>query len=612
MWRHKPVEARKYCQWGTAATVKIPWGEMTCNQNQTIVEALMFRPIFSLIGGKNRKQIFLLLPVMLLGSLLEMAGVGLLVSVCALLMDGSRLQTHPAVLWVCGRLGMQPGQEFIAFVLFALVALYVIKLLYLAWENYIVARFVRISRSEVAARLFRRIIRAPYPFFIRYGTAEIQNLLGRDMDQLGQGLNACMQLLLEGLVALGMVIFLILVEPVMTCFAAVGIAILMLLTRLVLNRIIQRMSLLQRAAGKARWTWLHQAVAGIKDIRVGQREDFFSQHFEEANLVFARAEYHKQFWTRLPSLCIETVVVLSVLAYLLFLTLNSADLSRYLPGLSAMALTAVRLMPTCNRINTCLTQIGSASASVDAICRAMKETEPTPEAGMSPRINVAFTQGVSLSDVSYAYESGTETVLEHVDMDVPAGTSVGIIGPSGAGKSTMLDILLGLLVVERGQVLVDGIPIDQCWESYLSKTAYVPQTTFLLDGTIRDNVAFGEEPGEIDDKCVWEALEKAALADKVRSLPSDLDTQIGERGIRLSGGERQRLGLARALYRDPALIVFDEATSALDLETESAVMDSIHRLKGQKTLVIVSHRASAISGCDRIYRVQDRKVVRER
>ena len=571
----------------------------------------MFKSILSLIGKKNRTHMFLLLPVMLVGSLLEMAGIGLMVSVCTLLMNGSQLRQNLTVMWVCGQLGVQPGQELVIFVLFALVALYVVKLLYLAWENYTVARFVRVSRSAAAARLFRRIIRAPYPFFVRHGTAEIQNLLGRDMDLLGQGLNAWMHLLLEGLVAAGMGIFLLLMDPVMTVFAAAGIAVLMLLTRLVLNPITKQASQRQRAAGRARWTWIHQAVAGIRDIRIGQHEDFFSWHFEQTNEVYARTEYLKQFWTALPTLCMETMVVLSVLAYLLFLTFSGADLTHYLPGLSALVLTAVRLLPTCNRINTCLTQIGYAKTSVEALCRAIEETESRDEP-VYPQREVTFTQGISLRDVSYTYEDGTEATLAHVDLEIPAGSSVGIVGPSGAGKTTLLNVLLGLLAPERGEVLVDGVPLAQSCESYLRRASYVPQTTFLLDGTIRENVALGEDPTVTDDRRVWAALEAAALAEMVHHLPDGLDTQIGEQGIRLSGGERQRLGLARAMYQDPAMIVFDEATSALDLETEAEVLQSISRLRGTRTFVIVSHRQSVMDVCDRVYRVQGRTVRRER
>ncbi len=570
------------------------------------------KAFFSLLGRKRIKNMLLLLPVMLVGSLLEMLGMGIIVSVCTLLVNDRWFYENPAVLRVCSLLHLQQGNDMIAAILLALFGLYIFKALYLAWESYVVAKFVRTTRCEVSDRLFRRIVRAPYPFFVRHGTAEIQNLLGRDADQFGIGLNSCMQLLLDGLVALGMCVFLMIVEPTMTLFLAIGIALLLLLTRLVLNPIIQRASQRQRMAVRARWTWLHQAVAGIKDVRIGRHEGFFSAHFEDTNEAFARTEYLKQFWTKLPVLCIETIVVLSVLCYLLFLALRGEELSLYMPSLSALALAAIRLLPACNGINSSLTQIGYVKPSVYAICEAMEETKTGSSCLERPQKGIEFSQGISLHDVSYAYEGGAEAVLEHVDMDIPAGAAVGIVGPSGAGKTTLLDILLGLLVPEHGQVCIDGIPISECYESYLQRVAYVPQTTFLLDDSVRGNVALGQEPGQIDDGRVWTALERAALEGMVRALPTGLDTQVGEGGIRFSGGERQRLGLARAMYRNPSVIVFDEATSALDLDTEAEVLQSIARLKGKKTLIVVSHRPSAIDHCDRVYRVQDRAVRREK
>lgn len=571
----------------------------------------MIYKLFSrILEPRKKRHLFLLLPVLLLGSLLETAGIGLLVSVCALLMNGEQFWKHPIVLWIRELLGVASMKDLTIFILLCLVVLYVFKFLYLSLENYTVARFVRVSRSEMAARLFRRIVRAPYTFFVRHGTAEIQTLLGRDMDQFSIGLNALMQVLLESLVALGMGIFLLFVDPVMTSFAVAGIMILLLITQLVLNPILKRASQRQRTANRVRLMWIHQTAAGIKNVRIGRHEDYFSRHFEDANKDFARMDYLKQFLTKLPALCVETILVLSILAYLLFLTFSGAELARYLPGLSALALTAIRLLPSCNRINSSLTQLEYSKTAIESICRALEETEPEPDD--CPQQKVDFTKGLSLREVSYTYEGSPKAVLTHVDIDIPAGACVGIVGPSGAGKTTLLDILLGLLTPDEGAVLIDGVPVARYDDRMLGRIAYVPQTTFLLDDTIRNNVAMGVEPERIRDDLVWDALEKAALTDKVWDLPQGLNTQIGERGIRLSGGERQRLGLARAIYQNPALIVFDEATSALDLKTESAVMDSINLLKGQKTLVIVSHRASAIDHCDRVYRVEDGKVVREK
>lgn len=189
---------------------------------------------------------------------------------------------------------------------------------------------------------------------------------------------------------------------------------------------------------------------------------------------------------------------------------------------------------------------------------------------------------------------------------------MGVVGASGAGKTTAVDILLGLLKPQKGKVLIDGTDISLDMDGWLSEIGYIPQFIFMLDGDIRENVAFGVPEGEIDDDKVWEALEEAALAEFVKSLPDGLNTQIGERGLRLSGGQRQRIGIARALYSDPSILFFDEATSALDNETEAAIMDSINHLHGTKTMVIIAHRLTTIEGCDIVYRVEDGKIRRER
>ena len=197
-------------------------------------------------------------------------------------------------------------------------------------------------------------------------------------------------------------------------------------------------------------------------------------------------------------------------------------------------------------------------------------------------------------------------------MEIPVGKSVGIVGTSGAGKTTIVDVLLGLLEPEKGRILADGVDVKTNYKGWLKNVGYIPQTIFMTDSTIRKNVAFGVPEDEIDDAKVWQALSEAALDSFVKELPEGLDTEIGERGIRLSGGQRQRIGIARALFEDPEVLVLDEATSALDNDTEAAIMDSINRLHGKKTLVIIAHRLQTIEKCDMIYGIKDGKAVRER
>ena len=219
---------------------------------------------------------------------------------------------------------------------------------------------------------------------------------------------------------------------------------------------------------------------------------------------------------------------------------------------------------------------------------------------------------IVLDDIVYKYPNSDVLIFDHAHMEIPAGKSVGIVGTSGAGKTTIVDIMLGLLSIQEGHILADGVEIRDHYESWLKNIGYIPQTIFMIDSTIRKNVAFGYADEDIDDAKVWEALKKARLDEFVRSLPEGLDTGIGERGIRISGGQRQRIGIARALFEDPEVLVLDEATSALDNDTEAAIMESINSLHGHKTLIIIAHRLQTIEKCDIVYRVEHGEIERER
>ena len=242
----------------------------------------------------------------------------------------------------------------------------------------------------------------------------------------------------------------------------------------------------------------------------------------------------------------------------------------------------------------------------------LKEEESKRVLDINQQGNISLNKEIILSKISYHYPNMEQNVLTDACMRIPVGASVGIIGMSGAGKTTIVDILLGLLKPQAGTVLADGVDVSTFYGEWLSYIGYIPQMIFMLDETIRRNVAFGIPDEKIDDEKVWEVLEEAQLAEFVRNLPQKLDTQIGERGVRLSGGQRQRIGIARALYTDPDLLVFDEATSSLDNETEAAMIESINHLHGKKTLIIIAHRLHTIKGCDIVYRIMDGKVIREK
>jgi ABC-type multidrug transport system fused ATPase/permease subunit len=279
--------------------------------------------------------------------------------------------------------------------------------------------------------------------------------------------------------------------------------------------------------------------------------------------------------------------------------------------LSTIAAAAFVLLPCVNRINNQINSIAYFEPFFMGVSDNLQDEITGEKVDMSFAADgeekLPVRESIELQGITYAYPGTEKLIFDHADMRIPIGASVGIVGTSGAGKSTVVDILLGLLKVREGKILADGRDVMQDYRKWLKNIGYIPQMIFMLDDTIRNNVAFGVPREKIDEERLWEVLREAQLDEFIRTLPDGLDTGIGERGIRLSGGQRQRIGIARALYHDPEVLVLDEATSALDNDTEKAIMDSINMLHGKKTLIIIAHRLQTIEKCDIVYRVENGK-----
>ena len=305
----------------------------------------------------------------------------------------------------------------------------------------------------------------------------------------------------------------------------------------------------------------------------------------------------------------ETVSVCALLLIVIIKIINGADMTHFVPVLSVFAVAVFRMLPSFNRLATYVSQIMFNKASVEAIYNDLKEFETEEEFAIEENVRaIPFTKEICLKDVSFRYPDAEEDVVSNVELVIPKGKSVAFIGASGAGKTTLADIILGVLSAQNGEIVVDGQPINAMSREWHKKVGYIPQTIFLMDDTIRNNIAFGIETSKIDEKQLEEAIAGAQLKEFIDSLPEGLDTEIGESGVRLSGGQRQRIGIARALYFNPEILVLDEATSALDNDTESAVMEAIDNLAGTKTLLIIAHRLTTIKNCDIVYEIKDKKV----
>ena len=363
--------------------------------------------------------------------------------------------------------------------------------------------------------------------------------------------------------------------------------------------------------------WRIQSIYGLKDVKVLNREEFFVRNYYESGAIGANVARNYAVLNNLPRLLIETVFIAAMLLFIMLYILKGNDITVLIPQLTAFAVAAIRIMPGTNRINTYLSQIAYSQPCLDYLYENLTENMKEDVNGSVTGLEgvekkelpeLQLQDRIALNHISFTYPNTEKPIFTDAHMEVKKGQSVGIMGPSGAGKSTIVDILLGLLHAQEGTITCDGRNIFENYPSWLSKIGYIPQSIYLIDESIRDNIAFGIDADKIDEKRIWEVLEEAQLKEFVEELPEGLDTTIGDRGVRISGGQRQRLGIARALYHNPEILVFDEATSALDSDTEKAVMDAVNSFHGKKTMVIIAHRLNTIAKCDVIYKVENEKI----
>lgn len=574
------------------------------------------RKFGKLLDKRQKKRIVILFTFMLMGAFLEVLGVSLMLPLVSALMQPNIIETNEIVKWVCGVFDLHSHRTFVIICIGALILIYVIKDIFLMLQYYVQYHFVYNNRFATQQRLLQAYMKRPYEFYLYAESGEIVRVIQGDVGQTYGLLTTLLQFATETVVSLALILTILVVDPFMTLFVAVMMGGIMVIIAKAVKPILRREGLSLQKNGALTNKWLLQAINGMKEIKVTQKEQFFVQNYEKAGRRMIRSEKWNSVLGNIPRLLIEMVTVCSMLTLIAILIFKGKEIELLLPSLGAFAMAAVKLLPSANRIVGALNAIAYQEPALDKMLENLEILENrngnTVISEKKEESSLVLEETIALNQITYSYPNSSNPVLAEADMVIPIGKSVGIVGTSGAGKTTAVDILLGLLVPQAGHILADGVDVMTNYHSWLSHIGYIPQTIFMLDDSIRANVAFGLTEDEMNDDAVWHALEEAQLADFVRSLPEKLDTQIGERGVRLSGGQRQRIGIARALYANPELLIFDEATSALDNETEAAIMEAINGLHGKKTLVIIAHRLQTIEGCDMVYRVANGRIERER
>ncbi len=582
---------------------------------------------FRKILSKGQKiRVIIIAILMLIGAAFETLGVGLILPLITAIMDPDIITTNKYAALVCEVLDLHSSKTFIIVVIGALIFVYIFKNVFLFFEYYVQYRFICNNRFQVQSRLMEAYLHRPYEFFLNAESGEIVRIITSDAGNAFNLLSTLLAFFTEAVIAVALTIVIIATDPLIALLMAAVLLGAMFVSNRIIKPILKKAGVkYQKNAGKMN-KWLLQSITGIKEVKVGRKEEYFLNQFSVYGRKAIDSEKKNLVMSQVPRLSIEALSISAMLAVIAVLMLRGRDINTMLPQLSAFAMAAVRLMPSVNRMTGSLNQLSYYEPALDKMIEHLSVADRwehdakqgAPEAVKSGDIHKASDKHVTLNDrmelanITFFYPNTEKPVLEHANMLIPVGKSVGVVGASGAGKTTAIDILLGLLKPQAGEVLADGINIQEDYKGWLAHLGYIPQMIFMLDDTIRANVAFGIADADVSDEQVWKALEEAQLKDFVKGLPEGLDTTIGERGVRLSGGQRQRIGIARALYTDPELLIFDEATSALDNETEAAIMESINALHGRKTLIIIAHRLTTIAECDMVYRVENGKVTRER
>lgn len=569
----------------------------------------IYNKINYIFTKKQKKQLIGMVVILIAEALLELTGVISIYPFIAVMLNPQKIQSNAALRFFYDFLGMKTNNEFFLFIAAALIAVYIVKNLFNAYAYYARNAFVFDNQREIGIRLMKSYMAEPYSFFLEKNSAVLMRGVGTDVTNFFQLVMQCLIMFSSCLMIVIFGLFLL--------FTDVVLSVSMIVVMTLFVTIFVRWNK-ERALGYGKQTkecqgkmnqWLMQAFGGIKEIKILKREGYFVDQYSGYYSSYTKVQKIFSFLNQIPHLVLEVFCVITLLLLIVFRLQSGADVAVFVPKLSIFAMALFRLFPRISVVNGCINQIIFGYPFMDNVYNDLKISEEHKYHRERIRENgkkeptLTFESDVRLENIHYVYPNTETEVLSGVNMTIKKGQAVAFVGPSGAGKTTLADVFLGILEPKEGRILCDGKDIVGHADEWAERLGYIPQTIFLSDDTIRNNVAFGLVVDETEDDKIWSALEQAQLKEFVQGLPEKLDTRIGERGVRLSGGQRQRVGIARALYTNPEILVLDEATSALDNETESAVMESIEHLLGHKTMVIIAHRITTVRKCDVIYRV---------
>ena len=576
---------------------------------------------------ENLKKVLYLLPkgdkfrlvglfAMMMGAaVLEVAGIGMIPAFVSIVANPQMVMQYGPIERLLTLLGIDTTQELLIWGGSILVVVFIIKNMYITLFFYVEARYAYSRYYRLSHRLMSSYMQAPYTFHLQRNTADLLRNSNSEVRLLiQQVIKPVLEMGKETVMALTIITFLLFMEPVITLIVFLllgsGVGGFLMLTQ----RRVKGYGLEEQEHRRGLIKALNQGVGGIKDARVLNREAEFIEKYRYAASRSSKMLTKKFFLSKIPKPIVETIAVIGIMLIAVMMVSQGRPVTTIIPVLTLFVMATVRLMPAIQQITKSMTKLRYNVVVIDPIYNDIKELADYRKRFLADRDKkerLIMHKSIEIRDLHYNYPNSDEQALRGVSLTIERGQSIAFTGPSGAGKTTIVDLLLGLLEPSKGDILVDGKNIQDHLSAWQRNIGYIPQFIYLSDETLRSNVAFGVPENEIDDEKVWHALHLAQLGEFVERMPGKLDSVIGERGVRLSGGQRQRIGIARALYHNPQVLVMDEATSALDNVTEKQIINAIEQLKGDRTIITIAHRLTTVMNCDRIYFMENGRIVSE-
>lgn len=568
-----------------------------------------------ILNYKQKVYCMIMFVMTLLGVALETLGVSIILPVVQAMLEPVQLLENKWVSIIVEWLDLKGEYGIVILVASVAVIIYLVKNIYLIVLSYVRAQFSSKIQRSLGVYMMQSYLKRGYPYFLKVSAHKMHRGITGDVAGVYNIIYNGFRLLSEIFTVAAIGMYILITDFLMSMLILLIAGTSVIITFCVCKSKMRHLGESFRKYDTEMKSCSYQTFHGIKEVLVMNKQKYFVEEYEEACKEQQKAMIGQTVLAESPAYIFEAVCVIGmIIAVCVKLFLDGGDLE-FISNVAVIVVAAFRIMPSLGRISNGANIIMFNIPAMDATYANLQEANKS-EYSIQGQINTEnnlgekhFQNEVTLHKVGWKYEDATENVITNLDLTIHKGDSVALIGESGAGKSTVADIILGLFRPTEGCVCMDGIDIKEIPHTWCKIIGYVPQSVYILDASIRKNVAYGIKEEEIDDDLVWKVLEQAQLKKFVEELPEKLDTILGERGVRFSGGQRQRIAIARALYYDPDILVLDEATSALDNKTEEAIMEAIEFLKGHKTLIIVAHRLSTIRQCDHIYEIKNGKAI---